>query len=412
MNERWGLDLSMSAVRLMRRDGGHWREIASEPLGEPDMDARLQALAARADSADAVDIFLPRDQILYTDVKLTGEAAASAEIDAAMEGRTPYALDDLEIDWEQGEDGTARVAAIARETLDEAEAFAAQLGVTAAHFSALADPDDFPRMPDFGLGKGALSSAEAPEPETQVAFASQRTDAPGEEPPDPAEATPKEARDPDAPVVQVDDPEPVMQVVTEKPEPLDPGPALPRAEATPRVRTDMALPAEGGTAAASLAPGEEKYGRDPLPPAERRRILGYGLAAVLTIAIAVVVWSILPESIETGETQPALAEPEIPLSATPPVISAEAPAAVTAPVTGTAPEFAPLGGVPVRSPVASLAALESAPPAQPGLPGPVGPLPVSPPPPQLSQLAAGPDDPAPEVLSHPAPRTWPGSVSL
>ena len=414
MSERWGIDLSMSAVRLMRRDGGHWQEIASEPLDGDDLDARLQKLAAQANAPDSVDIFLPRDQILYTDVKVTSEDSASADIDAAMEGRTPYALADLEIDWELTDDGIAKIAAIARKTLDEAETFASQLGFSARHFSALAEAEDFPRMPDFGLGKAEIA-APAPNrtPET-VAFATQRTDPPSEEHPSRQEAEGEAPQAPDGPVVRVDDPEPVMQVVAERPEPLDPGPALPRDGASPRIRTDMALPTEGGTAAASLAPEENtKYGRDPLSATHRSRIIGYGLAAVLTIAIGIVVWSILPDSIETGETQPTLAEPTPPDSQQPPILAAEAPATPSAPGIETTPELpANVQGV-VRSSVVTPAQADVRTGALPATPDPVGALPESADaPPPILALEGGPDGPGVDIVLRTPPRTWPGSVSL
>ena len=66
-----------------------------------------------------------------------------------MDGRTPYDLADLEIDWVATAPGTARVAAIARQTLDEAEAFVTKGGLTVRAFSSLARPDDFPRPPVF-----------------------------------------------------------------------------------------------------------------------------------------------------------------------------------------------------------------------------------------------------------------------
>ncbi len=108
MSERWGFDLSMEAVRLMRRKAGHWQEVAREKIEGADIEDRLQALADRVDPPAPVFIFLPREQILYTNVKTSSEEAAAAEIDAAMDGRTPYALDQLEIDWEASGSGEAR----------------------------------------------------------------------------------------------------------------------------------------------------------------------------------------------------------------------------------------------------------------------------------------------------------------
>jgi len=145
----WGFDLDMTAVRLLRREDGNWQEIAAEKIEGADIEERLMALVDRIDSGAAVHLFLPRDQILYTDVAVSTDTAERAEIEIAMEGATPYPLEDLDLDWEVTTPGTARVAAIALETLDEAVAFAEVRGVKVGGFSSLASPDDFPRLPAF-----------------------------------------------------------------------------------------------------------------------------------------------------------------------------------------------------------------------------------------------------------------------
>ena len=145
----WGFDLDMTAVRLMRRDNGNWQEVAAEKIEGADIEERLMALVDRIDSDAPVELFLPRDQILYTDVAITDEESARDEIERALEGATPYPTDELDMDWEITSPGTARVAAIALETLDEAVAFAEVRGVKVGGFSSLAVEDHFPRLPDF-----------------------------------------------------------------------------------------------------------------------------------------------------------------------------------------------------------------------------------------------------------------------
>ncbi len=51
MSYRWGFDLDMAAVRLMRREAGHWREVAVEKIDRQDIEQSLQALAAQVDDA-------------------------------------------------------------------------------------------------------------------------------------------------------------------------------------------------------------------------------------------------------------------------------------------------------------------------------------------------------------------------
>ncbi len=151
MTSRWGYDLDMSAIRLMRRDGKTWREIGAVKIDGPDIEDRLFAMSAHMDDpSDPVMLFLPRDQILYMDVDISTEDSVEVDIHRALDGRTPYVLDELEIDWEMTAPGQARVAAIALETLDEAAAFAEARGLSIAGYSSLAARSDFPRPPDFG----------------------------------------------------------------------------------------------------------------------------------------------------------------------------------------------------------------------------------------------------------------------
>ncbi len=304
MSERWGFDLSMEAVRLMRHDLGEWREFAVQALDGDDIEAQLAKLVAKADAASAVDIFLPRDQILYTDVKITDDTTAQAEINAAMEGSTPYALADLEVDWVMTAPGTARVAAIARKTLLEAESFVTQGGLTVRGFSSLADPDDFPRPPVFG------ALAEAPPvietPAALPAFSTARkTSAPR---PASDASAPVVASSNAGPVVKVDDPTPVMQLPKSNLPPLNPGAPLPRPTSQPRVVTNVgASAAEARAASLTAKPSVSIRPRDRAVPT----LTLAAIAAALSIGIAIIIWSIVPTTPDaelvtpdTGKTAP------------------------------------------------------------------------------------------------------------
>ncbi len=323
MSERWGFDLSMSAVRLLRREAGHWREIASQKLEGADIEARIQDLVDQVDPATPVDIFLPSDQILFTDVKITSELAASAEIDRAMDGRTPYALSELEIDWEITSPGIATVATIARETLDEAEDFATARGLKVNGFSCLCEPQDFPRLPDFGGGAVDYLAetidleeiADAPtapeavapdEPEAEITddaptFSSRRTS-------EPLPVAPV-ARSVDdvTPVVNVTDPTPVMNLPEQTLPPLDPGTPLPRQNATPRIRTDVGAStmASGAQSLTASAPIYTRK-RDRAVPTPALA----AVAAALSIGIAVIIWAILPTGAPQSSGVPQATVPD------------------------------------------------------------------------------------------------------
>ena len=197
MEKRWGLDLDMSAVRLMRRDDGVWAEIAVEKIDSPDIEDRLTAMISQIESDSAVELFLPREQILYAQVELGPEGDTRAQIERAMDGRTPYQLNELSLDWELTASGSARVAAIAYETLDEAAAFAEVRGLKVSGYSSLASAQDFPRAPAFDGPN--IVEAEAPD-DTGFAAQVEASETPevGFEEPTFAQPEPIEEAEPDA----------------------------------------------------------------------------------------------------------------------------------------------------------------------------------------------------------------------
>lgn len=297
MSSRWGFDLSMSAVRLMRREGGHWQEIASENIDGADIEDRLMAMVNQIENGAPVELFLPRDQILYTDVKLDTETPSQADVLAAMDGRTPYALDELEIDWEMSEPGSARVAAIARDTLDEAAAFAEARGLAVSGFSSLADVEDFPRHPDFG--HTAIEASED-EPEAAAPAFSTTRETVSTDPLLLSGALPNE----NDPVVRVDEPTPVMQVKAKELPPLDPGTPIRPVSTPPRVRTDIAAGTLSGAAASLTPPGPSIQVRSH-GSKSWQTLAVFAVAAALTIGIAIIVWSVVPLAPGGSDTTPS-----------------------------------------------------------------------------------------------------------
>lgn len=312
MSERFGLDLDMSAVRLVSWQDGDWHEIAKEKIDGPDIEDRLLAMVSRIDPANPVELFLPRDQILYSDISISGTPTRD-QIASGLDGLTPYALDDLSFDFEILAPGKARVAVIARDTLDEALAFAEVRGLRVTGYSSLADPADFPRNPDFGTLEHAFEAETDIEPvgDTPVQFASNRAVQSAPE----TEIAARAAE----PVLLINDDTPVMQVETKAP-PLDPGMPINAVPPKPRVTTDISASTHSGLVADSLTPNSEpslKLRRPSTPPL--RTALIFAAAALLTIAIAAVVWSILPlapekagvrDDVRTNQTDVAQTPPE------------------------------------------------------------------------------------------------------
>ena len=310
MSTKWGFDLDMAAVRLMRREGADWREIAVEKIDGADIEERLLAMVERIEGDAPVELFLPRDQILYTDVDVSSKDAAGAEIDHAMEGRTPYPRAELDLDWEMSGPRTARVAAIALETLDEAAAFAEVRGLKVGGFSSLADIADFPRNPDF---TGHSIFDDEPDEDEEEALPVQFVTArqPSRPPPQTATPeTPKSRVEDSEPVVLVEESTPVMQVSAPSAPPLNPGRPISAPMTAPRIRTDIAA-ASVSDHVASLAPEASIKVRGQ-GNSILRTALVFAAAFVLTIGIAMLVWKVLPLGPGTDAISPVTesSEPE------------------------------------------------------------------------------------------------------
>ena len=129
MVPNFALSLSFEGISLLRRIGKEWARLEDVSLSEADLDAAMQRLRETAleldPKGDKVLIVVPNEQIRYLDLPdLGGDASARTEAArAALDGATPYAVDDLAFD-QSHEGGRLKVAAVARETLDEAEGFA------------------------------------------------------------------------------------------------------------------------------------------------------------------------------------------------------------------------------------------------------------------------------------------------
>ncbi len=124
-------------------------------LDDPDLPEALGYLRSTALGLSprglATKLIIPNDQILYTAVTAPGpdETSRLAQIRAGLVGLTPYEVDDLAFDWSAQGD-LVQVAVIARETLAEAEAFAAEHRFNPVAFVALPQDGAFQGEPWFG----------------------------------------------------------------------------------------------------------------------------------------------------------------------------------------------------------------------------------------------------------------------
>lgn len=161
MKPAFSLDFRNDAITLLHRTSGGWHQVGRVPLDEPDLPAALSYLRATALGLSprglATKLILPDDQLLVTAVDAPGpeEDMRLAQIRRALEGRTPYDVEDLVFDWEEV-DGEVRVAVVARETLAEAEGFASEHRFNPVAFVA-APSQGYRGEPWFGLTAQAAS---------------------------------------------------------------------------------------------------------------------------------------------------------------------------------------------------------------------------------------------------------------
>jgi hypothetical protein len=157
MKPNFALDLTFDGLALLHRAGeAGWHVVGEVSLDSPFLSGDLAALRKKANTLDPsgmrTKLIIPDEQIRYLDIPAASaphgdHATAAAD---ALDGATPYALDDLAYDWTV-RDGRIHVAAVARETLDEAEGFAREHMFNPVCFVADPDQDLFAGEPFFGM---------------------------------------------------------------------------------------------------------------------------------------------------------------------------------------------------------------------------------------------------------------------
>ena len=170
MIPNFALSLSFEGIRLLHRGSRGWSLVGEAMVDAPDLDQALSVLRKTALELDPAGlrckIILPNDQIKY--IALDSGRAQDDDVRAVLDGATPYAVDDLVYDFVHG-GGRTYIAAVAKETLAEAEAFATDHRFAPVSFVAVPKPFDFVGEPFFGptkasvalLGKGVTVTRDA-----------------------------------------------------------------------------------------------------------------------------------------------------------------------------------------------------------------------------------------------------------
>ncbi len=166
MKPGFALNLSPDGISLLHRAPDGWERVGDVPLDDPKLGETLGALRKTALGLEpqglTTKLIIPNAQILYADIAAPGPDSASRrrQIRAALDGMTPYSVDELVFDWSPLDEGRVRVAVVARETLEEAEEFAADHRMAPVSFVAVPDPDQFTGEAFFGATR--LSSSLLP----------------------------------------------------------------------------------------------------------------------------------------------------------------------------------------------------------------------------------------------------------
>lgn len=154
MTPNFALSLSFEGIRLLHRVAGGWALAGDVSLDAPDLAAEMKALHATAIGLEPdglrTKLLLPNDQIKFIEIDTT--RTTTEDIHAAIDAATPIPLDDLVIDFERT-GGRTQVAAVARQTLEEAEGFAKEHGFEPMTFVAIAEPLTFSTEVFFGPTK-------------------------------------------------------------------------------------------------------------------------------------------------------------------------------------------------------------------------------------------------------------------
>lgn len=159
MKPDFALSLSFDGIVLLQRAFPGWARIGEVALDDEDLPGALRALRDKATApgnepgsgALLCKLVVPNDQVRYFRIDAPQQPGSdiSDQVRRKLTGATPYGLDDLAYDWSETE-GRILIAAVARETLREAEAFAVEHRFDPVSFVALPEAGSFAGEPFFG----------------------------------------------------------------------------------------------------------------------------------------------------------------------------------------------------------------------------------------------------------------------
>lgn len=158
MIANFALSLSFEGIRLLHRVPEGWNLVGETGLDVPDLTAALtqlrdDALLLEPDGI-RTKLIIPSEQIKF--VTLETAQTELGDVLAALDGATPYPVDELIVDFDRN-GGRTHIAAVARETLAEAEGFANEHKFNPVCF--VATPPDFSFQKEVFFGPAISASA-------------------------------------------------------------------------------------------------------------------------------------------------------------------------------------------------------------------------------------------------------------
>lgn len=273
MKPNFALQFTDTSIALLHRSGKGWMLVGETPFDAPDLPEALDYLRKTALGLEpggfATKLVIPNSQILYTEVEIAGpsEDDRRAEILAALEERTPLKADEIAFDW-SGKGKAVKVAALDRQTLAEAEAFATEHRFNPVSFVAIPEGGSFGGEPFFGPAAALAAGVQVERDRAAISIVGSARAAAAPAPAVAATAAPEPAPEPEPETEPV--PEPAPEPETEPvpdPEPAPgPVPAPPESPAPAPVEAPPApeeVPAPAPLELPAFDPAEET----PLPEA-------------------------------------------------------------------------------------------------------------------------------------------------
>ncbi|AXI45982.1 hypothetical protein C1J03_08085 [Sulfitobacter sp. SK012] len=160
MKPNFALSLSLEGIRLLHRAAGGWREVGEVSLSAADMEAELATLRKTAASLEPGGVrsklIIPNSQVKFLTIDTADQSQPQRRkaAEAALAGATPYEV--AELAYDISSDGArTHIAAVAYETLEEAEEFAREHRFHPVSFVAIPEGDSFLGEPFFGVTEGA-----------------------------------------------------------------------------------------------------------------------------------------------------------------------------------------------------------------------------------------------------------------